>query len=82
MREEVGIEVHLAGLLALISSPGETVVLVVYEAAGFTGVPRAGDDLIEVGWFRPDNLPDLAFDHDRRTIAAWQAAQKRTIATV
>jgi len=75
VREEVGIEVRLGALLALISAPGETVVLAVYEAAGFVGEPTAGDDLVEVGWFPPEALPDLAFDHDRRTIAAWLAAR-------
>ena len=71
VREEVGLEVELGPLLTLISAPGETVVLAVYEAASALGDAVAGDDLVEVGWFAPDALPDLAFAHDERTIAAW-----------
>lgn len=73
VREEVGLDVRLGPLLALISAAGETVVLAVYAAAGFAGEPAAGDDLTEVAWFDPDDLPDLAFGHDRQTIAAWRA---------
>jgi hypothetical protein len=53
------------------------VVLVVYEAEGFTGKPVAGDDLVEIGWFAPDALPDLAFGHDLRTIEVWRAQRDR-----
>lgn len=72
VREEVGLDVKLGPLLALISSSGETVVLAVYVAAGFSGDAVAGDDLVEVAWFTPDTLPDLAFGHDRQIIAAWR----------
>lgn len=71
VREEVGLTVELGPLLALLSAPGESVVLAVYPARSFAGEPLAGDDLVEVGWFRPDALPDLAFDHDREIIEAW-----------
>ena len=71
-REEVGLAVVLGSLLGLYSAPGETVVLAVYlgEAAG---EPVAGDDLVEIGWFAPDALPDLAFPHDARILADWHA---------
>ena len=72
VREEVGVVVRLGPLLGLISTEGETVVLAVYEAAGFTGEPVAGDDLEAIDWFDPDALPDLAFGHDRRTIEVWR----------
>ncbi len=74
-KEEVGLDVELAPLLALISAPGETVVLAVFPVRAFSGTPVAGDDLVEVGWFAADALPDLAFPHDERMIAAWLAAQ-------
>ncbi|MGI9253123.1 MAG: NUDIX hydrolase [Thermomicrobiales bacterium] len=69
-REETGLTVELGSLLALISAPGEPVVLAVFPAASFTGDPTPNDDLLELGWFTPDSLPELAFPSDRRIIAA------------
>lgn len=71
-REEVGLEVVLGPLLGLYSATGQTVVLAVYTAAHATGDPIAGDDLDAVGWFAPSGLPELAFPHDERIVAAWQ----------
>jgi ADP-ribose pyrophosphatase YjhB (NUDIX family) len=66
--EETGLKVELGPLLALISAPGEPVVLAVYPAVSFDGDPTPDDDLLELGWFSPDALPDLAFPSDRRII--------------
>lgn len=74
-REEVGLDVELGPVLALLSAPGETVVLAVFPVRSFAGTPVAGDDLVEIGWFAADALPDLAFPHDERIIAAWLGAQ-------
>ncbi len=38
------------------------------------GEPRVDqDESLEVGWFAPDALPDLAFPHDARILADWRA---------
>ena len=70
--EESGLRVELGPLLGLFSEAGETVVLAVYLAAAFTGEPTAGDDLDEIGWFEPGELPDLAFPHDARIVDNWR----------
>ena len=70
-REEVGLRVEIGPLLGLYSQTGETVVLAVY-AAHAEGDPVAGDDLEAVGWFAPDDLPNLAFPHDERILQAWR----------
>jgi 8-oxo-dGTP diphosphatase len=75
VREEVGLEVELGPLLGLYSATGETVVLAVYLAAAASGTAAARDDLVEVGWFAPDTLPDLAFPHDERIVSAWRASR-------
>ena len=71
-REEVGLDVTLGPLLGLFSDTGETVALAVYLVIGFSGEPAAGDDLIDVGWFGPDDLPELAFPRDRRIVDLWR----------
>lgn len=70
-REEVGLRVEIGPLLGLYSETGETVVLAVY-AAQAEGNPVAGDDLEAVGWFAPDDLPNLAFPHDARILQTWR----------
>lgn len=74
IREETGVNVLLSSLLGLWSETGETVVLAVYAATVESGTPRPGDDLAEVAWFDANDLPDLAFGHDREIIAAWRGA--------
>jgi ADP-ribose pyrophosphatase YjhB (NUDIX family) len=70
--EEVGLEVEVGPLLGLYSATGETVVLAVYPATAVRGKAVARDDLIEVGWFPADALPELAFPHDERIVEAWR----------
>ena len=70
--EESGLRVELGPLLGLFSEEGETVVLAVYLAAAFSGEPIAGDDLDEIGWFGPDDLPELAFPHDTGIVELWK----------
>lgn len=75
VREEVGLEIELGPLLALISSAGETVVVAVYAAARAEGEAVAADDLEAVGWFAPGSLPELAFAHDARMLEAWRQSE-------
>jgi hypothetical protein len=58
-------------LIGLFSSEGESVVLAVYAADMVQGDPAAGDDLTEIGWFDPAELPELAFPRDRRILEVW-----------
>ena len=69
-REETGLEAEIGDLLGLFSSEGETVVLAVYAATA-DGEPHAGDDLVDVGWFSPRELPELAFPRDLQIVRAW-----------
>ncbi len=75
VREEVGLEVTLGPLLGLYSATDEVVVLAVYLATTIAGTALAQDDLVEVGWFAPEALPDLAFPHDARIVDAWRTGR-------
>ncbi|HET9662485.1 MAG TPA: NUDIX hydrolase [Thermomicrobiales bacterium] len=68
VREETGFTIELGPLIGLLSSYGETVVLAVYTGTIVGGKENPGDDLIQLGWFAPSALPDLAFPHDQGII--------------
>ena len=70
-REETGLTVTMGPLLGVFSEPGNPVVLAVYTATAPDQQPAPGDDLTELGWFSPSDLPELAFDHDLPIINRW-----------
>lgn len=66
-REETGLDIELLALLGVYSDPkrdprGHT-VSIVYIAKPVGGELQAADDAAEAGIFRPEDDPDLAFDH-------------------
>lgn len=69
--EETGLEVRIMGLLGVLSRTGEPVVFVIYEGES-EGEPAAGPEALAVGFFDPDDLPPLAFEHDRTIIERWR----------
>jgi len=72
MAEETGLRVTLGPILAAISDTGDPVILLVYPALTAEGDPRAADDLVELAWFAPDALPELAFGHDADILSIWE----------
>jgi ADP-ribose pyrophosphatase YjhB (NUDIX family) len=72
VREEVGLTVEVGPVLGVLSEIGEPVVLLVFPATSAIGEPVPGDDVTEIGWFSPDDLPELAFDHDPQILRLWQ----------
>jgi 8-oxo-dGTP diphosphatase len=72
-REEIGLEVTIGDLLGLYSYTGETVVLAVFLGTAADGTAVAADDLTEVAWFSPEDLPPLAFPHDDQIVAEWRS---------
>lgn len=71
VREEIGLDVAIEGLVGLYSTAGEAVILVVYAARVLDGVLEPGPEMSELGIFPPDGLPPMAFSHDQRIIADW-----------
>ena len=75
VREELGVDVRLTGLVGVYSTRGESVVLVVYAGVIEGGEPRPdGREVSEVRCFRLDALPELAFLHDQRVLSDWKRA--------
>ena len=89
-QEETGIAVEVTGYLGLwldrYPSPDDPDHVVTLNAYYHATVGAAvGDpdphETAEIGWFAPDELPDIAFDHARQVLAAWRDAvrEKRTV---
>jgi 8-oxo-dGTP diphosphatase len=72
VREETGLAAELGRLVGVYSEAGNPVVLVVY-AAEATGEPRPSAEASELRVFEPDDLPDLAFAHDRKIVEDWRS---------
>lgn len=70
-QEELGVTVTVGRLVGLYSAPGDPVALAVYRATIVAGEPAARDDLDAIGYFSPDDLPELAFPRDREILADW-----------
>jgi len=66
-----GAAAEIAELVGVYSERGKAVVLVVYTAGPIEGEAEAGPEVSEVGWFGPNELPDLAFPHDHAIIRRW-----------
>lgn len=69
VREETGLLTKVKRLVGVYSDPdrdprGHT-VSVVFELDVIGGELRAGDDAASAEAFDPDNLPELAFDHEK-----------------
>ena len=78
-KEEIGLDVEIGDLLGLYSYTGETVVLAAYFAVAASGEAVAADDLTEVAWFAPEELPPLAFPHDDQIVDAWRARSRSSL---
>ena len=70
--EECGLETVVDRLVGLYSKEYDPVVLAVYEVSVTGGVLHAADnETLDVGIFNTDDLPQLAFTHDRDIIDDW-----------
>lgn len=71
LREETGLVVATSdlSLVGVYSDPNRDprghVVSHSYYAKSFEGELKAGDDAKEARWWRLDDLPNLAFDHEK-----------------
>ncbi|RLF52663.1 MAG: NUDIX hydrolase [Thermoplasmata archaeon] len=67
-QEEVGIKAKIKKLLGVYSEPDRDprghVISVVFLLEA-EGEPKAGDDAADAKFFSLDNLPPLAFDHEK-----------------
>lgn len=69
--EETGLHVEIERLIDVYQNPpeeGGASIFILYEAREIGGTLQAGDDADAVGFFAPDNLPEIAFNSTRAAI--------------
>lgn len=68
--EETGIQGDGAGLLGVIGALSDNTLLIAYEVRATTIRTQApSTEVVAVGYFRPDALPEMAFSAHRQIIA-------------
>lgn len=79
LREETGLEVEPGDFVGVWMEPGyedRTVLCLTWDAHAVSGREAAADDVAELRWFAPDELPpdeELAFLHFRELLRLWRA---------
>ncbi len=76
--EETGLTVRATDLFDVIvdtyGDGGDYTLNLFYLADVAEGVPRPGDDIVELSWFGPADLPArIAFSNGRQVVAKWKA---------
>ncbi len=69
--EESGLVVSANWVVGIYSTEGSPVVLCVYHAEARGGALIAGEETLASRIFPVDDLPAMAFEHDRRIVADW-----------
>ena len=77
LQEETGLEVDLVEFLGVWMQPydGRNVLCLTWLAAVAGGIERPGDDLVELRWFAPRELPrpaELAFETFVDILSLWR----------
>jgi 8-oxo-dGTP pyrophosphatase MutT (NUDIX family) len=75
--EETGVQVRILGLLSVVSNfwdEGFATLVPVLLAEPIGGMPVPTSESEAVEWFRPDDLPDMAFEADRHIIERYFAS--------
>lgn len=80
-REETGLDVEPVDFLGIWMQRYDdaTVLCLTWTARRLGGTARAGDDLVELGWFGPNELPaagELAFDTFVNILSVWAGRQE------
>lgn len=79
-REETGLEVEVTSLLDVIAGREHgrgADIVIIYCARLAGGEPRAADDVDQVAFFAPDELPPLAFRATRVALDKWRDSRLR-----
>lgn len=71
LKEETGLSGKIDMLLGVTSNPSaqyDTVLMAGYFVKDYSGTPEAGDDASDLGFFDPEELPEIAFESHKKFI--------------
>jgi 8-oxo-dGTP diphosphatase len=71
-REEVGVDVRVERLLGLHSGAPSAVAVALFEGTILAGEPQPLDEVDAVGFFAPDEMPEVAFWSTHWAIELWR----------
>ena len=79
VQEETGVQVEITALLSVVSTfweHGDSILAAVLLASPIGGEPRPDNhETTDAGWFRPNSLPELAFEADAHIIERYFATR-------
>ena len=76
VEEETGLQVEVQRLVGLFSEAGHPVVVVAFTARETGGRLAAGQEAQDVGFFPPDDLPEMAFPRDKLILEKWKGMRQ------
>ncbi len=79
VKEETNLDIELGELLGVYSEKDNPVVLVVYrgQAGSIETLHAQDDEVMELAFFLPSEIPTLAFPFDENIVAAWIKAREK-----
>tara|TARA_B110000438_G_scaffold26129_1_gene24761 strand:- start:13689 stop:13985 length:297 start_codon:yes stop_codon:yes gene_type:complete len=77
LMEECGIKVKAEWISGVYSKEDSPIILLVWNLKFISGTPKPLDETLEVDFFKLDNLPNLAFEHDEKIIKDWIEKSKK-----
>lgn len=79
VKEETNLDIELGNLLGVYSNTGNPVILIVFRgrAASIESLRAQDDEVMELAFFRPAEIPRLAFPFDQEIVASWLKAREK-----
>ena len=73
VKEETGVDIKINFLVVANSSSLRPLVLLAYGAEVSGGIMKLNHEVLDLGYFSPECLPDMPFPHDDEILRDWTA---------
>ena len=76
VKEETGIDIKINFLIGVYSSTLRPLVLLAYGAEVLGGSIQSNHEVLVIGYFSPNTLPDMPFPHDDEILIDWTSVNE------